>query len=102
MNGCLREAGIPFSTLWSKDFKNLLLKDGLRQWIKDKVVVYDASMYTNLFPEMLGSPSGHWAAPHWLDGDLLSQPSLSHINRNENQPDLLRWFEVNIEGCDRS
>ena len=43
LNGCLRKAGIPFSTLWSKDFKDAYFTQGLRQWIKDKVVVHDTS-----------------------------------------------------------
>jgi len=43
LNGCLRKAGVPFSTLWSKDFKDEFFKAGLRQWIKNKVVVHDTS-----------------------------------------------------------
>jgi len=43
LNGCLRKAGVPFSTLWSKDFTDEFFKSGLRQWIKDKVVVHDTS-----------------------------------------------------------
>ena len=43
LNGCLRKAGVPFSTLWSKDFKDSFFKNGLRQWIRDKVVVHDKS-----------------------------------------------------------
>jgi L-fucose isomerase-like protein len=43
LNGCLRKAGIPFSTLWSKDFKDPFFKRGLRQWIKERVVVHDTS-----------------------------------------------------------
>ena len=29
LNGCLRKAGVPFSTLWSKDFKDPFFKNGL-------------------------------------------------------------------------
>jgi hypothetical protein len=43
LNACLRKAGVPFSTLWSKDFKDTFFKNGLRQWIKDKIVVHDTS-----------------------------------------------------------
>jgi L-fucose isomerase-like protein len=43
LNGCLRKAGVPFSTLWSKDFKDPLFKRGLRQWMRDKKVVHDTS-----------------------------------------------------------
>ncbi len=43
LNGCLRKAGVPFSTLWSKDFKDEYFKSGLRQWIKEKRVTHDTS-----------------------------------------------------------
>jgi hypothetical protein len=43
LNGCLRKAGVPFSTLWSKDFKDPLFKRGLREWIKNKSFVHDTS-----------------------------------------------------------
>jgi L-fucose isomerase-like protein len=51
LNGCLRKAGIPFSTLWSKDFKDPFFKNGLRQWIKDKVVVHDATHVHEFVPQ---------------------------------------------------
>ena len=54
LNGCLRKAGIPFSTLWSKDFKDPFFKNGLRQWIKDKVVVHDISHVHEFDPERVG------------------------------------------------
>jgi hypothetical protein len=54
LNGCLRKAGIPFSTLWSKDFKDIYFKQGLRQWIKDKVVVHDASHIHAFIPARAG------------------------------------------------
>lgn len=62
LNGCLRKAGIPFSTLWSKDFKDPFFKNGLRQWIKDKVVVHDASHVHEFDPEKWVMPSGLWEA----------------------------------------
>ena len=43
LNGCLRKAGVGFSTLWSKDFKDDFFRRGLREWIKDKAVSHDAS-----------------------------------------------------------
>ncbi len=54
LNGCLRKAGIPFSTLWSKDFKDPFFKNGLKQWIKDKVVVHDTSHVHEFVPERVG------------------------------------------------
>jgi hypothetical protein len=43
LNGCLRKAGVPFSTIWSKDFKDPFFKHGLKEWIKDKIVTHDTS-----------------------------------------------------------
>jgi hypothetical protein len=54
LNGCLRKAGIPFSTLWSKDFKDPFFKNGLKQWIKDKVVVHDTSHVHEFVPQRVG------------------------------------------------
>jgi len=54
LNGCLRKAGIPFSTLWSKDFKDPFFKNGLREWIKNKVVVHDISHVHEFDPERVG------------------------------------------------
>jgi hypothetical protein len=54
INGCLRKAGVPFSTLWSKDFKDPYFKNGLRQWIKEKVVVHDSSHIHEFVPGNVG------------------------------------------------
>jgi hypothetical protein len=43
LNGCLRKAGVPFTTLWSKDFTDPLFKRGLREWIKKKSFAHDTS-----------------------------------------------------------
>lgn len=43
LNGCLRKAGVPFTTLWSKDFKDPLFKRGLREWIANKTFTHDTS-----------------------------------------------------------
>jgi hypothetical protein len=43
LNGCLRKAGVPFSTVWSKDFKDEFFRTSLRQWIKEKRITHDIS-----------------------------------------------------------
>ena len=43
LNGCLRKAGVPFTTLWSKDFSDPLFKRGLREWINKKSFMHDTS-----------------------------------------------------------
>ena len=43
LNGCLHKGGVPFSTLWSKDFSDEFFRDGLRQWLKTRTIAHDAS-----------------------------------------------------------
>ena len=71
LNGCLRKAGIPFSTLWSKDFKDPFFKRGLRQWIKNKAVVHDTSHVHEFIPVSAGK------SEHAL-GTALAKHLLSH------------------------
>ena len=55
LNGCLRKAGVPFSTLWSKDFKDPFFKNGLRQWVRDKIVVHDTSHVNEFIARNVGN-----------------------------------------------
>jgi len=50
LNGCLRKAGVPFTTLWSKDFKDDLFKQGLRQWVKTREFVHNTSHVRKFVP----------------------------------------------------
>lgn len=43
LNGCLRKAGVQFSTLWSKDFTDTFFKNGLREWIRTHHITHDLS-----------------------------------------------------------
>jgi hypothetical protein len=43
LNGCLTKSGIPFSTLWSEDFRDDNFLSGLRRWLAGEPVVHDAS-----------------------------------------------------------
>jgi hypothetical protein len=54
LNGCLRKAGVKFSTLWTKDFKDEFFLRGLRQWIREKTVTHDASHVHKFTPERVG------------------------------------------------
>jgi hypothetical protein len=42
LNGCLTKAGVPYSTLWSEDFRDEFFLKGVRQWLKDGKVTHDA------------------------------------------------------------
>jgi hypothetical protein len=56
LNACLRKAGVRFSTLWSKDFKDPLFKEGLRQWICKKTVVHNTAHRRLFVPGNVGDP----------------------------------------------
>jgi hypothetical protein len=54
LNGCLRKSGVPFTTLWSKDFTDPLFKRGLREWIKNKSFAHDTSHVHAFNPSKVG------------------------------------------------
>ena len=43
LNGCLRKAGVKFSTIWTKDFDDPFFLNGLRQWIREGKIDHDLS-----------------------------------------------------------
>jgi hypothetical protein len=43
INGCMRKAGIKYSTIWSKDFTDPFFVNGLRQWIREGRIDHDLS-----------------------------------------------------------
>lgn len=43
LNGSLTKAGVPYSTLWSRDFSDSFFLDGLRNWLAGKPVVHSNS-----------------------------------------------------------
>jgi L-fucose isomerase-like protein len=56
LNGCLRKAGVNFSTLWSKDFTDEFFRNGLRQWIREKKVSHDLSHVRDFDTNAVGEP----------------------------------------------
>ena len=56
LNGSLRKAGVPFSTLWSKDFTDPFFKDGLREWIQTHHITHDLSHVHKFCCEALTEP----------------------------------------------
>jgi hypothetical protein len=53
LNGCLHKAGIPFSTLWSKDFTDEFFRNGIREWLRDGKVTQDESHVRDLDVSLL-------------------------------------------------
>ena len=43
LNACLTKAGVPFSSLWSADFKDAFFLGGLRRWLRGEPVAHDRS-----------------------------------------------------------
>lgn len=56
LNGCLRKAGVKFSTLWSKEFKDEFARQGVRQWIQDKTISHDTSHVHDFAPGRVAEP----------------------------------------------
>jgi hypothetical protein len=54
LNACLRKYGKPFTTLWSKDFKDEAFKKGLHAWIVKKSFTHDASHVHSFDPAKAG------------------------------------------------
>src|ERR1035437_8108492 len=48
LNGSLVKAGVPFSTLWSKDFTDEYFLTRLKEWIDHKTVTHDLSHVRDL------------------------------------------------------
>ena len=48
LNASLTKTGVPYSSLWSKDFTDEFFVRGLRQWIKEGRITHDTSHVRNL------------------------------------------------------
>jgi hypothetical protein len=48
LNASLTKAGIPYSTLWSENFRDPFFRTGLRQWLSEGVVTHDQSHVRDL------------------------------------------------------
>lgn len=68
LNGSLVKAGVKFSTLWSKDFKDEYFLRGLREWIERGTVTHDLSHVRDL--EIQKLPSAAQAAGKNLAAEL--------------------------------
>jgi len=64
LNACLRKSGVPYTTLWSKDFKDPLFKRGLHAWIQNKSFQHDASQVHDFSPAKVGVAERALAL-HW-------------------------------------
>jgi hypothetical protein len=63
LNGSLVKAGVPFSTLWSKDFSDDFFLRGVREWIATRTVIQDLSHVQTLGPGVLPAGAIQTAAP---------------------------------------
>ncbi|GAC1656357.1 MAG: L-fucose/L-arabinose isomerase family protein [Acidobacteriaceae bacterium] len=56
LNGSLVKAGVPFSTVWSKDFSDEFLLSGVREWIATGTISHDMSHVRKMSVDVL--PAG--------------------------------------------
>lgn len=53
LNGSLTKAGVPYSSIWSKDFSDSFFLDGIRQWLREGRIDHDSSHVHRLEPGQL-------------------------------------------------
>jgi hypothetical protein len=82
LNGCMTKADVEYSTLWSEDFTDDFLRDGLHAWLTKGKVKHDASHVTKLKNVRLRSPERK-----------LGEALAKHLHRNKA---ILGVFD---EGC---
>ena len=41
LNACLNKAGVEFSTIWSKDFKDDFFRNGIKEWLRNQRITHD-------------------------------------------------------------
>jgi hypothetical protein len=68
LNACLHKAGVRFSTLWSQNFTDEFFRGGVRQWLKEKRVIHDASHIREL--ELAALPALERELGHALANQL--------------------------------
>ncbi len=50
LNGSLVKAGVPFSSLWSRDFDDEFFRNGLAEWLRTGAVRHDSTHVQDLVP----------------------------------------------------
>ena len=53
LNASLTKMGVPYSTIWSKNFDDDYFLTGIRQWLKEGRITHDASHVRDLIPGSL-------------------------------------------------
>lgn len=53
LNASLTKIGVPYSTIWSKDFKDEFFLEGIRQWIREGNISHDESHVRDLKAHLL-------------------------------------------------
>jgi hypothetical protein len=56
LNGCLRKAGVHFSTIWSKDFDDEFFRAGIRQWLREGGITHDLKHVRPFDPSVVAAP----------------------------------------------
>lgn len=77
LNGSLVKAGVPFSSIWSVDFRDTFFKNSLSEWLRTGTIVHDSS---HVRPLQLSSlPTGPVAIGRRLASDLLRRKAILGI-----------------------
>jgi hypothetical protein len=77
LNGSLRKAGVPFGTIWSKDFTDDFFRDALRQFVLESRVSHDVRHVRPLEVEAL--PEAEAAVGRKLAAQLLRRKAIMGV-----------------------
>ena len=56
LNACLNKAGVEFSTIWSKDFKDEFFRTGIREWLRNQRITHDQTHVRAFNIAAIGAP----------------------------------------------
>lgn len=48
LNGSLTKMRVPYSTIWSEDFKDDFFRKGIRQWLQEAIIIHDTNHVRDL------------------------------------------------------
>jgi hypothetical protein len=74
LNASLVKAGVPFSTIWSKDFTDTFFLNGIKQWIEHKRITHDLSHVRDL--DLSALPKDAAERGHELAAQLLRKKAI--------------------------
>lgn len=77
LNASLTKMGVPYSSIWSRDFNDEFFLDGIRQWLKEGKITHDTSHVRDL--DLAALPAAEKALGEALARQLKSEKAIMGI-----------------------